>query len=140
MGKITFKILNKDLKQDRPGYKPEVLELQSFPEKEVCVVNHLQLDLKKTEAIRGDITRVFITSKNPYKPASRDTISRWVKSLLQQTGISTTEFAAGSTRAAASSKASRAGVPLEDILKSGGWNRQSTFTRWYKRMSRKVAP
>ena len=133
MGKITFKILNKDLKQGRPRYKPNLLELQSFPEKEVCVVNHLQLYLKKTEAIRGDITKVFITSKKPYKPASRDTISRWVKSLLQQTGVSITEFAAGSTRAAASSKASRAGVPLEDILKSGGWSRQSTFTRWYKK-------
>ena len=39
MGKVTFKILNKDLKQGRPGYKPNLLELQSFPEKEVCVVH-----------------------------------------------------------------------------------------------------
>ena len=141
VGKVTFKIFNKDLKQGRPGYKPNLLELRSFSEKEVCVVHLLHLYLKKTETIRGDISKVFITSKKTYKAASRDTISHWVKSLLQQTGVNTTEFAAGSTRAAASSKASRAGVPLEDILKSGGWSRQSTFTRWYKKdIKRSSAP
>ena len=141
MGKVTFKILNKDLKQGRPGYKPNLLELQSFSEKEVCVVHLLHLYLKKTEAIRGDILKVFITSKEPYKPASRDPISHWVKSFLQQTGVNTTEFAAGSIWAAASSKASRAGMPLEDILKSGWWSRQSTFTRWYKKdIKRSSAP
>ena len=133
MGKITFKFFNKDLKQGRPGSKPNLSELQSFPEKELCVVHLLHLYLKKSKANLGDISKLFITSKN-IQTSIQGYDSPLGKSLLQQTDGNMTEFAAGSTRAAAGNKASQAGVPLEDILKSGGWSRQ------IKRISREVAP
>ena len=38
---------------------------------------------------------------------------------------------AHSTRAASSSAAKSAGIPLSDIMKWAGWSRQSTFERFY---------
>ena len=88
------------------------------------------LSESESVSLRNDTDSVFLITRKPYKPASRDTISRWVKSLLKTAGIDTIEFADGSTKSAASSKASCEGVPLDDILESTG--------RWYKKnISRK---
>ena len=52
----------------------------------------------------------------PFSPVSRDTISRWVKTIMPRAGIDTTKFKPHSTRAASTSAASRNAVPLENIL------------------------
>ena len=59
------------------------------------------------------------------------TIARWIKSLLQDSGIDTDSFSAHSTRAAAASAAKRKGLATADILKMAGWSRVSTFERFY---------
>lgn len=128
-----FKIKNKDLKQGRPSYKPNILKLKSYSDKKLCVVRYMRQYLERTAELRGDCRQLFITTTKPHRAATRNTISRWVKKVLQTAGVSTVEFAAGSTRAAASSKANRAGVPIDEILKAGGWSQENTFTKWYKR-------
>ena len=117
---ILFKIPSESLKQGRPGYKPKLLTITSFQDKNICPVQHLQEYLSRTAELRGNIRQVFLTTRKPYKPVSRDTVSRWVKDALASAGVDMTEFAAGSTRAAASSKARQAGVPLDEILEAGG--------------------
>ena len=51
--------------------------------------------------------------------------------MLKQAGIDTSEFGAHSTQAASSSAAKLAGVPIMDILSTGGWSSERTFARHY---------
>ena len=134
---FVFVINNENLKQGRPGYKPELLRLVSYPDKRLCIVNYLKVYLNKTLDIRQNEKKLFLATNKPHRAAKRDTISRWVKEVLKEAGVDTAVFKAGSTRAAAASKASTAGVPLDEILRAGGWARKSTFQKWYKRDVRK---
>ena len=88
--------------------------------------------LTSTTDTRGDIREIFISTKKPYKPVSRNTVSRWTKFVLQTAGINTV-FGDGSPRAAASTKARQCGLPLDEILSAGGWARESTFAKFYQK-------
>ena len=63
---------------------------------------------------------------------SRDTISRWVKVVLDNAGIDTTVYSAHSTRAGATLKAYQS-VPLDILIKSAGWSSDSTFQKNYNK-------
>ena len=89
--------------------------------------------LAETSSVRGDISALFITSRKPFRPVSRATISRWVKIAMQYAGIDVNLFAPGSTRGASSTKAALTGVPVEEIMSKAGWANESTFLKWYKR-------
>lgn len=128
---FQFFLNNKDLKQGRPGYKPEILNFERFHVKKVCIARYLQEYLGKTSDLRGNTREIFITSKKPFKAISRDTVSRWVKSVMREAGLDVQVFKPGSTRAAASSKAMQDGVPLDEILARGGWSNASTFRKFY---------
>ena len=129
---FTFKIRNKDLKQGRRGYKPELLILRVFPaDKRICVYHYLTVYLKRTLDIRGTNRSILLTTVKPYKAPSRDTFSRWVKEVLNLSGVDTNKFCAGSTRAAATSKAILSGGNLDEVIKAAGWARKSTFQKWY---------
>ena len=56
--------------------------------------------------------------------------------MLCAAGIDVNIFSAGSTRAAAGSKADRKGVSMDTILKKGGWSQASTFGRFYNKQVR----
>lgn len=58
-------------------------------------------------------------------PASTDTISRWLRNVLINAGM--TVFAPHSFRGASSSAMLRSGVPVDDILKVAGWSKATTF-------------
>ena len=94
---------------------------------------HRQKSLERTKLIRGEVKQVFITAKNTHRPVSRDTVSRCVEETLKCCGVDTNVFAAGSTRAASSSKARFSGVPSDKTLEAGGWSRATTFTAWYNK-------
>ena len=65
----------------------------------------------------------IITHGKPHKPASTDTISRWVKDTLKDSGINADLFTSHSCRSASTSKAFSVGVPLQEVLKRANWNR-----------------
>ena len=60
---VQFLLSNNDLKQGRPGYKPDILTFNFFHVKKVCVARYIQVYLARTQEIRGDIRKIFITSK-----------------------------------------------------------------------------
>ena len=62
---------------------------------------------------------------------SRDTISRWVKFVLQISGIDVNIFKPHSTKSASTSKAKLSDVPIADILDKAGWKSESTFAKFY---------
>ena len=54
---------------------------------------------------------------------------RWVKDVLRLSGVDISTFRAGSTRAAATSKATEQGAPLDVVMHTAGWTRESTFAK-----------
>ena len=123
-------------KHSRPGKHQKPLELEAFDhEPNLCVIRHLKAYVDKTSVHRGDTKRnqLLLSFQKPFKPVSKDTISRWIKNVLKDVGIDTTKFGAHSTRAASTSAAAKAGTPLEVILESAGWSNCGTFAKFYQK-------
>ena len=76
---------------------------------------------------------MFISYNRPFKRVSRDTISRWVKLVLTDSGIDTSRFKPHSTRAANASAAGNDACSLDDILHTAGWSSESTFAKFYNK-------
>jgi integrase len=104
---IRFK--PQDLKEGRLNYKPEILKLKKYPvNKKLCIHHYLSVYLERTLDIRGTERSLFLTLSKPHSQPSASTVSRWVKKVLKQAGVSE-EYTAGSTRSAVASKAERGG-------------------------------
>ena len=68
------------LKQTRPGFQLDELTIRAYaPDRRLCLVVLLQEYVKRVQPIRGDITRLFLTTQPPIKAASKQTIARWIK-------------------------------------------------------------
>nr|CAH7765857.1 unnamed protein product [Callosobruchus chinensis] len=64
--------------------------LNSDPEN--CVASTLLYYLEKTKLLRGSIKSLFISITKPYKEISAQTLGRWVKNILEKSGVDTTNF------------------------------------------------
>lgn len=127
---FTFSKLTKT---SRPGYHTHPIYLEKFePDKRLCVVFYLREYLQKTQHLRGNITKLFLTYQKPHKAATKDTVARWVKKQLQECGVDISIFSPHSTRSASTSKASKL-VPLSVVLKSAAWSNTSTFRKHYNK-------
>ena len=69
--------------------------------------------LRRTKPLRGDSTKLFISFMKAHKHISRETLSRWIKTVIEAAGIDTSIFHPHSTRAAATSKAKETCVPIQ---------------------------
>lgn len=70
-------------------------------------------------------------TKNPAN-VSPVTIANWIESHLNRAGIDTSKFKAHYIRAAASTQAVQAGVPIQTVKLHAGWSlRASTFKEVY---------
>lgn len=112
-----------------------VIELKSLTDPRICVVTTLKEYLTRTKFAREtrSCSQLLLSYVKPYGPVSRDTISRWVKFVLQSSGIDVNIFKPHSTRSASTctSKAKLSDVPLADILDKAGWKSESTFAKFY---------
>ena len=121
------------LKQSRPGYKNPTLIFDSYEhDSELCIVKCLYTYLEETHLLRGSSKSLFISYIKPHGSVTRDTISRWLKSVLCDSGIESS-FKAHSTRSASSSAAAASGLQIQDILDTAGWSNQQTFHKFYRR-------
>lgn len=122
------------LKHSRKGVHQAPIELLTFPESlPLCVVNFIQVYIKKTCALRGHETKLFISWQKPHRPVSKDSIARWIKIVLERAGLDLSVYSAHSTRAASTSHASNIGVSVSTILNAAGWSSESTFAKFYKK-------
>ena len=85
-----------------------------------------------TKSLRGSITYLFITTSKSYRLASKDTLVRWIKSVLHDAGIDMAIFTPHSTRSALTSKATIK-VRIQIVLKTGGWRSIQTFANYYNK-------
>lgn len=134
---VKFSIGDK-LKQSKPGRHIKELEFPAYPtEPNLCVVQTVKEYITRTKPLRDKITVLLVTFVKPHKVASKNTISRWVKTTLGLAGIDLARFKPHSVRAASSSSAAQARVPVETILKTAGWSTQCTFSKFYNKPIKK---
>lgn len=101
---------------------------------ELCVARLLLHYMDLTKPIRKEEEFLFLSTRQPHKRASKDTIARWIKDVLKKAGVNTEIFSAHSTRHASTSAALRKGVPLDLVRQSAGWsNNSQVFARFYNR-------
>lgn len=124
--------LHEKLKQTKPGRHLEPTELLSFPEdKELCVVQHLRECIHRIDPLHKDHSQLLLSYVKPFKQVARDTVSKWVKLVLQSAGIDITKYSAHSCRAASTSNVKVKGLNIAEIMKSAGWSTASTFAKFY---------
>ena len=121
------------LKTSRPCHHKSHLNFNYYSDTNLCVIAHLERYISLTQSVRGTSDSLFISYCKPYKPVSRDTISRWVKHLLHESGIDIKTFSTHSTRAASTSKGCELGIPVEHILAAASWSNAKTFAKFYKK-------
>ncbi|XP_046340897.2 uncharacterized protein LOC125383559 [Haliotis rufescens] len=122
------------IKQSRPGSHQAEITLPAYtPNSSLCIVRVLQEYLVRTAPMRNGENQLFISYTQPHKAVSKDTVSRWIKQVLQLSGIDMNTFTPHSTRMASTSAALRHSVPLQTILKTAGWSSSATFSKFYNK-------
>ncbi|XP_038059669.1 uncharacterized protein LOC119730724 isoform X1 [Patiria miniata] len=136
-GKYRFLLVkpSKCVSVSKPFHQIEISKFQ--PVRNLCPVRSLEEYLQRTRHHRGTgssrMTQLFLSHSKPFHPVVPSTISRWLKDLMSQSGIDTSQFQAHSTRSASTSAAARAGVSTSEILKTADWSSASTFANFYHR-------
>ena len=126
---------NITMKHTKPNTPLEPLIYHHYPENQkLCIVNCLKSYTGMRNAlVREEIKDLIISFRKPHKPVSHETISRWIKNELTDTGVDTSVFKAHSCRSASSSKAKDIDVSLNEILKRGRWKSKHTCRTYYSR-------
>lgn len=122
------------IKQSKPGRKMISLRLKPYENPSICVLKVLKEYINRTRLLRQEEKQLFISFVPPHKAVSKNTISRWLKKVLEEAGIEIDIFKAHSTRAASCSRAKRDNVNIDEILETAGWTNQRTFERFYDKV------
>ena len=122
------------LKTSRPGEGQFYPFFPLFDQKlNLGIARNILLYIHRTQNIRVKAEQLLISFKAPYKPVGKEMISRWIKTVMQEAGISE-RFTAHSTRHAATSKALLNGVDLNTIKSAAGWSKGSKiYAKFYNR-------
>jgi site-specific recombinase XerD len=109
--------------------------IKTFSNLLLCPVETIKAFMEATVAFRSgsEDERLWVSVRPPHGPVTANTLARWIKNILKESGIDTNTFSAHSTRGAAASQAARDGWSTEAILRAGNWARESTFNRFYNR-------
>lgn len=127
-------VIDDNTKTSRPGFNHQSAFLPFFEQRpKVCVARTVLNYIESTKKYRENTDYLLISYKSPFKKASSQTISRWLKSTLQECGIKNS-FSGHSTRHASTSKAFAKGLDVNIIKKAAGWSPESrVFAKYYNR-------
>ncbi len=96
------------------------VDLYEYPyDERLCPVVTLYRYIKVIRDLRMS-PRLFLISIEPHTKASRATISRWIKNIMEMSGIDITVYKPHSTRSALVSKAASLGIPTDVFLSRAG--------------------
>lgn len=122
------------LKHNKPGDPLSVIRVASFAEDtRLCPVRCLKAYVRKTKDLRGDIDQLLISTIKPYRAIGRNTVSNWVKRMLEQAGVDTGKYKPHSTRSASTSMVTSKGIDVNALLKVASWKSEQTFGKYYNK-------
>lgn len=133
-GKSVIIPIGKLLKQSNQKKNSFAIMLKVYEDPSICVVETLKYYLKATKNIRKNTNQLLISYQKPHNAVSKDTVSRWLKTVLTEAGIDSEVFKGHSTRAASSSAAMRENIGIDEILRTAGWNNSKTFKTFYDKV------
>ena len=114
------------VKQSAPSNVQPVLAIPRFPsDASLCVATVLDEYIRRTTSLRGNEKQLFISFIRPHKKVSKESISRWIKNVMQAAGIDTSIFKTHSTKSCQ--------VPLNSILKVASWSTDCVFNKFYNK-------
>jgi integrase len=126
------------VKQSKPGNHLTSITLSKYSDEQLCVVKHLKLYIDKTKDLRTEGGPLLISYHKPHAAVTTSTIARWIKHVMNDSGVDITVFSAHSTRASSTSAAAKAGCPIDEILKHVGWSSAATFGKFYNKVSNEM--
>ena len=120
--------ITEHIKTNKPGASAPNILIKQYPKNaKICPLRTLRDYLSRTNLLRGGASQLFISFQKPYKPVTRQTISRWVNTVMTDAGLDTTRFHPHSTRAASTSKAHKKAAPIDVIMSTAGGRRPRHF-------------
>ena len=130
----SLKFIIPDLtKTSGPGkIAAQVVLSQYDRDKKICVIRCLTKHLSRTLR-HSSSSKLFLRLQMPFRPVGSETLRRWIKTILNMSGVRTDIFGSHSTRSVSSSKAKLAGLSVDSVLESVGWFNEQTFARYYNR-------
>ena len=121
------------LKITGPNFHQGEIQVLSYPvDKRICPVWYVKKYLERTNPYRNH-NNVFLITMKPFTPATKSTISGWIRKGLSLAGIDMTIFTPHSTRAATASKMKKANISISTIVNTAGWRTANTFAKFYKK-------
>lgn len=122
------------LKHNKPGDPLDTIIVYGYPlDKLLCPLRTVRAYLARTKPYRKGEDQLLLITRPPFTGASRDTISRWTRQILQYSGVDTDEFSSHSTRGASTSMASVMGIDINVLLRQASWKNAETFGRHYNK-------
>lgn len=118
------------LKNSRQGHD-FLLKVEHFHKEELCPFHTLIRYINVTKKHRKS-DKLFI-SYVTFKSVTTSTVARWLKCVLNLSGIDTDKFKAHSYRGASVSKAYNKGCSLKRILSTADWSSECIFRKFYYR-------
>ena len=109
-------------------------------ERLLCPVRAVRYYLERTKQFRPSCKHLFISTGQEKKGISRNTISFWIRTVIDHGYSSASEddcravkVSAHKVHSIASSMPFKKNVAVSQILQAGTWKSQSTFTKFYLR-------
>jgi len=114
--------------------QPSLLLMPFTNNLKLCVVSCLNSYLDRTASIRNDEDFLFISFLKPHSKVCSQTLSRWLKTVLELANVDVNIFKGHSFRHASTSKARTANVNLDVIFSRAGWSKGSLmFAKYYNK-------
>ena len=129
---VEIKIVDID-KTSRQGADQPYAFFPFFQYKTLCIAKTLLHYIDCTKIPRGNFNRLLISYRSPHEEVGTQTISRWLRTVMKESGVEQ-QYTPHSTRHASTSKALSKGLDLNIIKKAAGWSKSSkVFARFYNR-------
>lgn len=133
--KLIIRIPSK-LKTSAPGRPQPFFSFSPFEGQEnLCIYKLMKYYIRITRNLRQpENDALFISFVKPHGAVGSQSISRWLRSSLEECGVKSDLFTPHSIRHASTSRAAKKGVSLDIIKRAAGWSGQSrVFANFYNR-------
>ena len=74
--------------------------------------------------------QLLLSVVKPFQPVSKSTVARWIKVLIQESGVGS-NFSAHAIRGAASTAAVMKGMTISEFLRIADWSSDNVFKTFY---------